>query len=109
MCVLLACVLWTRDRVKIRVEPMENQRNINTKESLDILDKMKESVKGPLNLADNHALIQDLILDYDQWAGYKMLSILRDADNIEKNIKSFNDLTSFKKNLNDALAFLDKS
>ena len=107
--VLMAAVLWTRDRVKIKVEALENKSSVSPKEAVIKVEKMVNAVKGPLNLPDNHDTIQDIILQYDTWVGYQMLQILSDPDNIVKNLDQFNNLTNFKANLNVALGVLDKA
>ena len=107
--VLMAAVLWTRDRVKINVEALENKSSITPKEAVVKIEKMVNNVKGPLNLPDNHDTIQDIILQYDSWAGFQMLQILTDPDNMVKNLDQFNSLCTFKANLNVALGVLDKA
>lgn len=107
--VLMAAVLWTRDRVKINVEPLENKSSITPKEAVVKIEKMVNNVKGPLNLPDNHDTMQDIILQYDSWVGFQMLQILSDPDNIVKNLENFNSLCAFKANLNVALGVLDKA
>ena len=109
LCVLLVSLLWTRNKVNIRVEPLENMKNLNPKQALEKIGTMKENAKGSLNLADNHEILQDVILDYDHWAGFKLLNMLRDPENIERNLPTFNNLCEFKNNLNNLLAFLDKT
>ena len=105
----MASVLWARDRVNIRVEPLENPKTLNYTDMVSKVSNKRDAVKGPLNLADHHDKYQDIILDYEQWAGFKQLQILADVDNIEKNIATFNSLCDFRKNLNNTLSFLDKS
>ena len=107
--VLMAAVLWTRDRVKINVEPLENKSSVSPKEAVIKIEKMVNSVKGPLNLSDNHDTMQDIILQYDSWAGFQMLQILSDPDKMVKNLDTFNSLCTFKTNLNLALGVLDKA
>lgn len=107
--VLMAAVLWTRDRVKINVEALENKSSVTPKEAVVKVEKMVNNVKGPLNLPDNHDTIQDIILQYDSWAGFQMLQILSDPDKMIANLDQFNSLCSFKANLNVALGVLDKA
>ena len=107
--VLMAAVLWTRDRVKINVEPLQNKSSVTPKEAVVKIEKMINNVKGPLNLPDNHDTMQDIILQYDSWVGFQMLQILSDPDNMVKNLDQFNSLCAFKANLNVALGVLDKA
>jgi hypothetical protein len=89
---------------------LENPKNTtSTTDAVTKINNKRDAVKGPLNLADHHDKYQDMILDYEQWAGFKQLQILGDPDNIDKNIDLYNSLCDFRKNLNDTLSFLDKS
>ena len=108
LCVLMASVLWTRERVHIRIEPLENKSKVSPSDAVTKVGNLRDGVKGPLNLADNHDKYQDMILDYDQWAGFQQLQLLGDPSNIDKNITMFNSLSDFRTNLNTTLQFLDK-
>ena len=108
LCILMASVLWARQRVNIRIEPLENQSKMSPSDAVAKVGNMRDAVKGPLNLADNHDKYQDMILDYDQWAGFQQLQLLGDPANIDKNITMFNSLSDFRTNLNTTLQFLDK-
>jgi hypothetical protein len=105
--VLIVSVIWTRS--KVRVEALQNNTNIRPADALAEIGKKKDAAKGMLNLADNHDNLQDLILDYDQWAGFSLLNLMCDPDNMEKNLQKFNNLCEFRTNLNSVLGFLDKT
>ena len=108
--VFSAAVWWSRKQVKINIEPLQNKKvGVSPKEALMKVEKRRDLTKGPLNITDNFDLYQDIIIEYDKWAGYEMLEILGDPDSIEKNIVDFNKLADFKKNLKEAMNFLDKS
>ena len=108
LCILMASVLYARQHVNIRIEPLENQSKMSPSDAVTKVTNMRDAVKGPLNLADNHDKYQDMILDYDQWAGFQQLQLLGDPSNIDKNITMFNSLSDFRTNLNTTLQFLDK-
>jgi hypothetical protein len=104
----MAAVLWSRERVKVNIEPLQNKKTISPKDAEAKVQKLRDDTKGPLNLAENHSVYEQMIIDYDKWAGFQMLEILGDPDNIMKNMKQFNDIAEFKNNLNKALTHLDK-
>lgn len=109
--VVLFAVLWTRSKVNIHMEPMENKSSshVNPKEALEQVDKLVSDAQDKLNISTYHGELQDLVLQWDKWGGLRMLELLKDTDNIQKNMVEFNKLADFKKNLNVALATLDKS
>jgi hypothetical protein len=109
--VVLFAVLWTRSKVNIHMEPMENQRTsqVNPKEALEKVNKMVTDAQDGINLSTYHGDLQDLVLQWDKWGGLRMLALLKDTTNIQKNMVEFNKLAEFKNNLNVALATLDKS
>jgi hypothetical protein len=109
--VVLFAVLWTRSRVNINMEPLENQKssNVNPKDALEQVNKLVTEAQDGMNISTYHGDLQDLVLQWDKWGGLRMLELLKDTTNIQKNIVEFNKLAEFKNNLNVALATLDKS
>jgi hypothetical protein len=113
--VISGAVWYSRKHVKINIEPLTNKEKnsttkpVSTKEALMKIEKRRDITKGPLNLTDNFDLYQDIIIEYDKWAGYEMLEILGDPDNIDKNMVDFNKLAQFKLGLKDIMMFLDKT
>ena len=110
LIVVFSGAFWySRRHVKITVEPLENKKGVSPKEALMAIEKRKDLTKGPLNITDNFDLYQDIIIEYDKWAGYEMIEILGDPDNIDKNIVDFNKLANFKLGLKEIMTFLDKT
>jgi len=111
LLVVVASVLWTRSRVNIHIEPLENKisTQINPKDAGEKVNKLLTDAQDGLNIPSYHGEWQDLVLDWDKLAGFKMLELLKSTDNMTKTMTDFNMLADFKKNLNTALAVLDKS
>jgi len=109
--VVVFAVLWTRSRVNIHMEPLENQQASlsNPKDALEKVNKLVTTAQDGMNISTYHGELQDLVLQWDKWGGLRMLELLKDTNNIQKNMVEFNKLAEFKNNLNVTLATLDKS
>jgi hypothetical protein len=104
--VVFLSVLWARKKVNITIEPLENN---NANDAFDQISRMATDVQDSLNITTYNEKYQDLIIEYDKYAGLKMIDLLKSPDKIMKNVNEFNAWCDFKKNLNVSMAVLDKS
>lgn len=111
--ILLICFLYAKSKVNISVEPFTTCPN--PKETNDKLTAKISDLKDCNNLVTNNDAYQDLLLNLDEWAGQTMMSVLNSskmAEPIDKcidQVRVFNDVCEFKRNLNLAMTFLDKA
>jgi hypothetical protein len=106
--VVLGAVMWSRSRVKINVEPLENQDK-NAKDALDKITKITTEIQDGLNISTYNDTYQDTVLEFDKWAGLRLVEMLKNPENLVKNVAQFNDVCDFKKNLNVVMGVLDKA
>lgn len=110
---VLICVLYAKSKVNISVEPFT--QGANPKETNDKLTTKNTDLKDGNNLVTNNDAFQDLLLNLDEWAGQTMMSLVNSskfAEPIDKcidQVRYFNDVCEFKRNLNLAMTFLDKA
>ena len=115
--VLLFCVLYAKSKVNIKVEPMDNPitKKNNAKEADELIKKRVSELRDSLNLGTYKDSYSDILLELDEWAGLNMMDIIKSskmADSLDKSIdqvRMFNDVCDFKRNLNLAMTFVDKS
>ena len=111
--VLLFCVLYAKSRVNISVEPFG--QGSNPKEMNEKLAKVITDLKDSVNVVTYKSDLEDLLINFDAWAGHNMINVLaadKMLEPIEKSIeqvREFNDLCEFKRNLNLAMTFVDKA
>jgi hypothetical protein len=108
---LIVCVVWTW------FTKPEGFTSGNTPK--DTAAKLKDSnneLNDILNVSTYRTSYEDMILTFEQWADNSMLNILAQkkiglvgADVSAESIRLFNDLATFKKNLNDLMGVLDKT
>ena len=107
---LLVCLLWTK------YSKREAFTSGNTPK--DLFAKVKSintEISDTLNVSTYRSSYEDIILELETWADNNMLNLLAQGmgtETVENSIKSvriFNDLHSFKKNLNDTMSVLDKT
>jgi hypothetical protein len=106
--VIIAMVLWTRSRVKINVEPLEN-KDKNAKDALEKITRMTDDIQDGLNISSYNEVYQDIILQLDRWAGLRLIELMKDPESLVKKTTEFNSVSDFKTNLNKAMAVLDKA
>jgi len=110
---LLFCVLYAKSRVNISVEPFGQSKN--PKEMNLALAKVITELKDGNNLATYKNDYEDLLLNYDIWAGHTLMKILvadkmiQSVDKSIEQVRVFNDVCEFKRNLNLAMTFVDKT
>jgi len=110
---ILTCVAWMNYK-KNKLEPFSSG---NTPKDLATkIKSMNTEISDLLNTTTYRSSYEDMILEVETWADNSMLNILAQGkigvDTVDKSIDSirmFNDLHTFKKNLNDTMAVLDKS
>ena len=110
--VLIGCVLYANSRVHIKVEPFGQG---NPKDNLGKITTQVTSLKDTLNVATYHDTYSDILLELDEWAGLNMIDLINSdkmAEPLDKmidRVRMFNDVCEFKRNLNLAMTFVDKS
>ena len=110
---ILTCVAWM-NYTKYKLEPFTSG---NTPKDLAAkIKNMNTEIADILNTTTYRSSYEDMILEVETWAENNMLNLLAQGkigvDTVDKSIDSirmFNDLHTFKKNLNDTMAVLDKS
>jgi hypothetical protein len=115
--VLLFCLLYAKSKVNIKVEPLENPMNKknNAEEAEELLKKRVSDLRDSLNMGTYKDSYSDILLALDEWAGLNMMDIIKSPkmnDPLDKSIEQvrmFNDICDFKRNLNLAMTFVDKS
>ena len=111
--VLLFCVLYAKSRVNMSVEPFG--QGSNPKELNEKLTKILADLKDNVNVGSNKSDLEDLLIKYDDWTGFNMIKVLASDKMLEpvdksiEQVRVFNDLCEFKKNLNIAMSFVDKA
>jgi hypothetical protein len=105
---LIFCAVWNkREGFKSGNTP----KDIQTK-----IQKMNNELLDSLNMSTYRSSYEETILELEKWADNSMLTIISEGklgtDSAIKNVDSirlFNDLASFKVNLNNMMAVLDKT
>ena len=109
---ILFCVVYARSHVTIKVEPFTQG---NPKDNLEKLNKRVTELKDSLNVATYNDKYSDILLELDEWAGLNMLDLVNSdkmalpIDQMIDRVRTFNDVCEFKRNLNVAMTFVDKS
>lgn len=106
--VVVAAVMWSRNRVKINVEPLEN-KDKNAKDALEKITRMTDDIQDGLNISSYNETYQDIVLQLDKWAGLRLIEMMKDPESLVKKTVEFNSVSDFKTNLNKAMAVLDKA
>ena len=106
--VVVAAVMWSRSRVKINVEPLEN-KDKNAKDALEKITRMTDDIQDGLNISSYNETYQDIVLQLDKWAGLRLIEMMKDPESLVKKTVEFNSVSDFKTNLNKAMAVLDKA
>lgn len=107
---LIFCVVWMnvkREGFKSGSTP----KDIYTK-----IQKMNSELVDSLNLSTYRSSYEESILELEKWADNSMLTLISEGkigtDSADKNKDSvllFNNLATFKVNLNNMMAVLDKT
>jgi hypothetical protein len=110
---VLTCVAWMNYH-KYKLEPFTSgntPKDLTTK-----IKNMNTELFDILNVTTYRSSYEDMILELETWANHSMLNLLAQGkigkDTVDKSIESirmFNDLHTFKKNLNDTMAVVDKT
>ena len=104
----LASVIWTRSRARVHIEPLENESQ-NAKDALEKITRLATDVQDKVNIKTYNETYQDIVLEYDKWAGLKMIELMRDPDQLVKDVGELNKLCEFKQNLNTVMSVIDKA
>jgi len=108
---LIFCVVW------MNLKKVEGFKSGSTpKDTYTKIQKMNTELNDSLNLSTYRSSYEESILELEKWADNSMLFILSQGklgtDTADKNstsIRLFNDLATFKVNLNNMMAVLDKT
>ena len=108
---LLVCVLWTK-YAKARVEGFASGQT-----PMDIVQKIKTTnndLADTLNKIKYRSSYEDIIVESETWATDTQIQLLASGnigvgtvDECMKSVRQFNDLKTFKLNLNDLMTTLD--
>jgi len=105
---LVACVAWTYSRARIKIEPFAAGKTPT--DMLSAVKGLNSEMTDALNTNTYRSDYEDMILELEKWADLSMLTMI--SQNLtanSANVAKFNDLSAFKKTLNDSMAFLDKN
>ncbi len=109
--VVLASVLWTRNKVNIRVEPFES--GSTPKDVASKVDVATKTLAGRVDVKTYRNSYEETIMSLDDAADLTMIDLLTTADGTQKGMlklaQEFNSIADFKRNLNAAMTFLDKN
>jgi len=108
---LFVCVLWTK-YAKARVEGFASGQT-----PMDIVQKIKTTnndLADTLNKIKYRSSYEDIIVESETWATDTQIQLLASGnigvgtvDECMKSVRQFNDLKTFKLNLNDLMTTLD--
>ena len=108
---LLVCVLWTK-YAKARVEGFASGKT-----PTDTVQKIKTTnndLADTLNKIKYRSSYEDIMIETETWATDTQLQLLASGtigvgtvDECMKSVRQFNDLKTFKENLNDLMNSLD--
>jgi hypothetical protein len=105
---VVACVAWTYSRARVKIEPFAAGKSPS--DMLTSLKGINSEMTDALNTNTYRSQYEDLILELEKWADLSMLTMIsQDLTSNSANVGKFNDLSVFKKTLNDSMAFLDNN
>jgi len=108
---VLVSLLWARSRARISIEPFESGKT--PKDVASKIDSEASALKDKLNISTYRASYEDMLVNMDEWANLCLLDLANGADGSTKTMlqvaRDFNELCTFKTNLNVAMTFLDKA
>ena len=109
--VVVVSVLWTRNKVNIRVEPFES--GSTPKDVASKVDVASKTLAGKVDVKTYRASYEETIMSLDDLADLTMVDMLNTADGTQKGMlklaQDFNTIADFKRNLNTAMTFVDKN
>ena len=105
---LVVCVAWAYARARVRTEPFAAGKTPS--DVLTSLKALNSEYTDALNTNTYRKQYEDIILELDKWANLSMLTLI--SNNLTTSgayVTKFNDLSTFKKSLNESMAFLDNN
>ena len=111
LALFIANVIWNMKYVKTFESFTAEQTPKRSHEK--IVGKNNE-IKDNLNITTHRTHYEDMIISLEEWANVAMLDVLskgtigtQDIQASMKDVRAYNDLLTFKTNLNHTMKFLD--